>query len=177
MWAEATGSPELLALAARCQALSGTGDVEEAFRRALDLHPAGDRPLELARTQLLLGEHLRRIRRRSDARPLLRTAMTTFAHLGATAWADRARDELRATGETTSDAAADAVATLTPQELRIAAAAANGATNREIAARLFLSTRTIDYHLRKVFQKLGISSRIELARFPSLGAEHGERVP
>lgn len=97
--------------------------------------------------------------------------MPEVAHLGATAWADRARDELRATGETTGDAAitndtaADALSTLTPQELRIATAAGNGATNREIAAQLFLSTRTIDYHLRKVFQKLGIGSRIELARF------------
>jgi DNA-binding NarL/FixJ family response regulator len=89
-------------------------------------------------------------------------------------WADRARDELRATGETTGDGAADALAALTPQELRIAEAAGNGATNREIAAQLFLSTRTIDYHLRKVFQKLGISSRVELARFPSLG---GPRFP
>jgi DNA-binding CsgD family transcriptional regulator len=163
-WTEATGSPDLLALAARCQALSGTGDVETAFRRALELHPMTERPIELARTQLLFGEHLRRARRRSDARPLLRAALTTFEHIGARAWADRARDELRAAGETTSEPTPDALATLTPQELRIAIAAANGATNREIAAQLFLSTRTVDYHLRKIFQKTGITSRIELTR-------------
>jgi len=161
-WAEATGSPDLLALAARCEALSGVG--EPAFRRALALHPATDRPLELARTQLLFGEHLRRARRRADARELLRDALTTFKHLGATAWADRAGDELRATGETTGDPAQDLLAGLTPQELRIATAVAEGATNREVAARLFLSTRTVDYHLRKVFQKTGLTSRGELIR-------------
>jgi DNA-binding NarL/FixJ family response regulator len=124
-------------------------------------------PSSWARTQLLFGEHLRRTRRRSDARPLLRAALATFEHLGATGWADRARDELRATGETTSDPAPDALSTLTPQELRITTAAADGATNREIAAQLFLSTRTVDYHLRKVFQKTGITSRIELIRLTS----------
>ncbi len=161
-WAEATGAPDLLALAARCEALSGVG--EPAFRRALALHPATDRPVELARTQLLFGEHLRRARRRADARELLRDALTTFKHLGATAWADRAGDELRATGETTADPARDLLAGLTPQELRIATAVAEGATNREVAARLFLSTRTVDYHLRKVFQKTGLTSRGELIR-------------
>jgi DNA-binding CsgD family transcriptional regulator len=159
-WAEATGSPDLLALAARCQALSGQ---EDAFQRALDLHPS-DQPLELARTQLLYGEFLRRARRKSEAKSLLRDAFATFTHIGATAWADRARDELRAAGETTSDSTPDALETLTPQEHRIATAVAGGATNREIAAQLFLSTRTVDYHLRKVFQKSGITSRAELIR-------------
>src|SRR5439155_22245189 len=84
-WAEATGSAEVLALAARCQALTGAGDVEAAFRRALELHPAADQPIEVARTQLLFGEYLRRARRRADARPVLRAAFTTFTHLGATA--------------------------------------------------------------------------------------------
>lgn len=78
------------------------------------------------------------------------------------AWADRTRDELRATGETPASPTRDALATLTPQELRIARAAAEGATNREIAAQLFVSPRTIDYHLRKIFQKTGITSRVEL---------------
>lgn len=163
-WAEATGAPELLALSARWQALTGASDVETAFRRALALHPLAERPVELARTQLLFGEHLRRARRRADAKPLLRAALATFEHLGATAWADRARDELRATGVTTTDPTPDTLATLTPQELRIATTAATGATNREIAAQLFLSTRTVDYHLRKVFQKTGITSRNELIR-------------
>jgi DNA-binding CsgD family transcriptional regulator len=161
-WAEATGSPELLALGARCQALSGEG--EAAFQRALELHAVADQPFELARTQLLFGEYLRRARRKSDARSLLRSAYTTFKHLDATAWADRARDELRAAGETTTDPAHDTLATLTPQELRIATAVAQGATNREIAAQLFLSTRTVDYHVRKIFQKTGIAARSDLIR-------------
>jgi DNA-binding CsgD family transcriptional regulator len=168
-WAEATGSPDLLALAARCAALGGAG--EAAFRRALELHPA-DQPVELARTQLLYGEYLRRDRRRADARTQLRAALTAFTHLDATGWADRARDELRATGETTTEPTPDALSALTPQELRIATAVAEGSTNREIAAQLFLSTRTVDYHLRKVFQKTGITSRTELVRLtvPRSGA-------
>jgi DNA-binding CsgD family transcriptional regulator len=171
-WAEATDSPELRALAARCQALVGAGDVEHDFQRALELHPVGDQPLDRARTQLLYGEHLRRARRRSDARPLLRAALESFEHLGVRVWADRARDELRATGETPANPARNALATLTPQELRIATAAAEGATNREIAARLFLSARTIDYHLRKIFQKTGITSRVELIRLTLSTNDH-----
>ncbi|HEY0449674.1 helix-turn-helix transcriptional regulator [Actinophytocola sp.] len=170
-WAEATGSPDLRALAARCQALSGVGDVEDAFRRALALHPVGEQPLERARTQLLFGEYLRRVRRKSDAKAQLRAARTTFKHLGATAWANRAGDELRATGETAADPTPDALAALTPQELRIATAVADGATNREVAAQLFLSTRTVDYHLRKVFQKTGISARGELIRLTLSGPD------
>ncbi len=161
-WAEATGSPDLLALVARCAALTATGDADAAYRRALELHPVGEQPLERAHTQLLYGEYLRRARRRSAAKQQLRAALTTFKTVGAIAWADRARDELRATGETAADPHPDALAALTPQELRIATSVAEGATNREIAARLFLSTRTVDYHLRKVFQKTGISSRMEL---------------
>ncbi len=126
-WAEATGSPDLLALAARCAALGGAG--EAAFRRALELHPA-DQPVELARTQLLYGEYLRRDRRRADARTQLRAALAAFTHLDATGWADRARDELRATGETTTEPTPDAVSValsaLTPQELRIATAGGRG---------------------------------------------------
>ncbi|GAA5159668.1 LuxR family transcriptional regulator [Pseudonocardia eucalypti] len=161
-WTETTGSPEQRALATRCQALVGTNEAEKAFRRALDLHPVGEQPVVRARTQLLYGEYLRRARRRGDARPLLRAALESFEHLGAKAWAERARDELRATGETPTNPTRDTLTTLTPQELRIARAAAEGATNREIAAQLFVSPRTIDYHLRKIFQKTGITSRVEL---------------
>lgn len=164
-WAEATGSPDLLALSARCEALMGTGDVEKAFQRALELHPIAEQPVAMARTQLLYGEHLRRTRRRADARPLLRAALESFEHLGMEAWANRARDELRATGETPASPTRHALATLTSQELRIAIAAAEGATNRAIAARMFVSTRTIDYHIRKIFQKTGVTSRVELMRF------------
>jgi DNA-binding CsgD family transcriptional regulator len=163
-WAEATKAPDLLALSARCRALVGSGDTEREFRRALALHARADGPMEQARTHLLFGEYLRRERRRADARIHLRAALETFRRLGASVWADRARDELRATGEATGSPAPDALALLTPQELRIATAVGEGATNREIAAQLFLSPRTVDYHLRKVFRKLGISSRADLIR-------------
>jgi DNA-binding CsgD family transcriptional regulator len=164
-WAEETGSPELGALVARCRALLAAGDAAEThFRLALELHAQTDQPMEQARTQLLLGEHLRRQRRRADARPQLRAALQTFRRLGASAWADRARHELRATGETTRRREPSTLTTLTPQELRVVMAVSEGATNREIAAQLFLSPRTVDYHLRKVFEKAGISSRAELIR-------------
>jgi DNA-binding NarL/FixJ family response regulator len=129
--------------------------------------------MEQARTELLFGEHLRRERRRADARPHLRAALETFQRLGMPVWADRARDELRATGEATGDPATDTLAHLTSQELRIAAAVGEGATNREVAAQLFLSPRTVDYHLRKVFQKLHISSRADLIRLVAADA-HGD---
>jgi DNA-binding CsgD family transcriptional regulator len=96
-----------------------------------------------------------------------------FQRLGMPVWADRARDELRATGEATGDPATDTLAHLTSQELRIAAAVGEGATNREVAAQLFLSPRTVDYHLRKVFQKLHISSRADLIRLVAADA-HGD---
>lgn len=131
---------------------------------ALTLHTRANAPFELARTELLLGEHLRRARRRADARPHLRAALEMFHRLGASMWADRARNELRAAGESEQPARAQALAKLTPQEQRIAAAVGEGATNREIAGQLFLSPRTVDYHLRKIFQKAGISSRAELIR-------------
>jgi DNA-binding NarL/FixJ family response regulator len=167
-WAEATNAPELLALSARCRALVGGGDTEHEFRRALALHARADAPMERARTQLLFGEYLRRERRRADARIHLRAALETFQQLGASVWANRARDELRAAGEATGSPAPDELALLTPQELRIATAVGDGATNREIAAQLFLSPRTVDYHLRKVFQKLGISSRADLIRLAAI---------
>ncbi len=129
--------------------------------------------MEQARTQLLFGQHLRHQRRRSDARPHLRAALETFQRLGASAWAERARHELRATGETTRRREPSTLATLTPQELRIVAAVSEGASNREIAAQLFLSPRTVDYHLRKVFEKAGISSRAELIRL-TLAERHDD---
>ncbi|MQA77089.1 MAG: AAA family ATPase [Streptosporangiales bacterium] len=164
-WADATGAPDLLALAARCGALLASGTAaEEAYVRALELHTGTGSPLERARTELLYGQHLRRERRRTDARTHLRAAQDTFRRIGAAVWADRAGDELRATGETARQREPSTLTTLTPQELRIATVVSEGATNREIAAQLFLSPRTVDYHLRKVFQKLGVTSRTELTR-------------
>lgn len=163
-WAQASGAPDMLALVARCRALTDDAVADEQFPLALTLHAAAERPVDLARTQVLYGEYLRRTRRRAAAREPLRAAVTAFDALDATVWADRARRELRATGESPAEAVPDALAALTPQELQVATAVAGGATNREIAAQLFLSTRTIDYHLRKIFHKAGVTSRTELAR-------------
>jgi DNA-binding NarL/FixJ family response regulator len=120
---------------------------------------------------LLYGEALRRARRRAEAREHLRAAFTTFGQLGASPWAERARTELRASGETARQRDPSTLDQLTPQELQIVRFVGQGATNRDVAAQLFLSPRTIDYHLRQVFTKLGISSRAELIRL-----HVGERV-
>ena len=137
-------------------------DGEPLFREALELHAASGRPFERARTQLAFGEFLRRNRRRKEAREHLRAALETFTRLGARAWAERARVELRASGQTARPRDASTIDDLTPQELQIAQRVAEGLTNRDIAAQLFLSPRTIDFHLRNVFRKLGLSSRFEL---------------
>lgn len=164
-WANSTGAPDLMALAARCRAmLADDNSAEPEFGAATELHARGHWPLEAARTQLLFGEHLRRRRRRADARAPLREALEGFTRLGATGWADRARAELRAAGQHSADPGRHALAALTAQELRIAMAISAGATNREVAAQLFLSPRTVDYHLRKVFNKLDIVNRAELIR-------------
>ena len=123
-------------------------------------------PFERARTELAYGEFLRRAQRRSEARVQLRDAVATFEGLNTPLWADRARAELEATGITARKRDPSTLDTLTPQELRIAKLVAGGASNREVAAQLFLSPKTVEYHLRKVFLKLGVSSRVELARQP-----------
>src|SRR4029453_15158043 len=117
-------------------------------------------PYERARTQLAYGERLRREKRKTDARVHLRDALDAFEGLGIAPWAERARGELKATGETARKRDATPIDDLTPQELRIAQLVAAGASNREAAAQLFVSPKTIDYHLRKVLLKLGLSSRV-----------------
>jgi DNA-binding NarL/FixJ family response regulator len=112
----------------------------------------------------VLGEHLRRERRRADAREPLRAALREFERLGAAPWAERARAELHATGETFRKRDPTALETLTPQEFQVARLVACGGTNRDVAAQLFLSHRTVSYHLHNVYRKLGVSSRTELAR-------------
>lgn len=153
------------ALAARCRALLADGSTAEAeFAAALELHEESGNPFDRARTRLLYGEWLRRERRRADAREQLRPALTAFETLRAEPWAERARAELRATGETARKRDPSTFEDLTPQELQIARLVAEGSSNKEVAAHLFLSPRTVEYHLRKVFSKLGISSRAELIR-------------
>ncbi|TYB41011.1 LuxR family transcriptional regulator [Actinomadura chibensis] len=163
-WAEATRRPWALAVALHCEALLTDGG--EFYERAVRLHEESARPFEKARTELLYGEWLRRARRRSEARVPLRSAMETFERLRAVPWLERARAELRATGESgpSAPAAPDLLARLTPQELQVVRLAAAGTSSREIAAQLFLSPRTVEYHLYKAYPKLGISSRKELAR-------------
>jgi DNA-binding CsgD family transcriptional regulator len=120
--------------------------------------------LDQARTQLCFGEALRRARRRIDARTQLRSALETFDRLGAAPWAERARAELRATGESVARPGSAPRDRLTPQELQITRLAAGGASNPEIAGQLFVSRKTVEYHLHNVFTKLGIAGRLELVR-------------
>jgi DNA-binding NarL/FixJ family response regulator len=116
-----------------------------------------------ARTKLAFGEHLRRGRKRVDARRHLRAALVLFDELGATPWADRAAQELRASGETARRRDNTTVTELTAQERQVATLVRQGLSNRDAAAQLFVSHRTVEFHLRNVFSKLGISSRAELA--------------
>ncbi|PYC85057.1 helix-turn-helix transcriptional regulator [Streptomyces tateyamensis] len=165
-WSERCGEPAWSrALVLRCQALLGPPElVESAYLAALELHRQADRPFELARTELLFGEWLRRGKRRAEAGGRLRAAAEVFDRLGAVPWAERARTELAAAGGTVPAAqSAGPLAGLTPQEEQIARLAARGLSNREIAAQLFLSPRTVGHHLYKAYPKLGISSRGELA--------------
>jgi len=177
-WVERTGSADAQALTARARALLQHGEqADRSYQQALGLHAATDRPLDRARTQLLYGEFLRRTRRRAAARPHLREALETFERLGAPLWAKRAGAELRATGETITRHQPDGLAQLTPQQLQIVRAVAQGITNRDVAAQLFLSPRTVDYHLRKIFRQLGITSRAELIRLAVTSEVLGETAP
>jgi DNA-binding CsgD family transcriptional regulator len=162
-WTAAAPVEARRALLARCQALLGTRAPDEAFGEAI-ARSAALPPFQRARTELLYGEWLRRERRRQEARVHLRSALELFRSLGTVPFAERAEAELRATGETARKRDPSTLDELTPQELQIAGLVAQGLTNREIADQLFLSPRTIDYHLRKVFSKLGIATRTELVR-------------
>lgn len=165
-WAHGTGSPGLRALALRCRALLADDEdtATRHFEEALRLHGHCDATFELARTELLYGHRLRRDRRPREARGHLRAAMQIFDAYDAETWAERARAELRAAGEAVDGGGTVDLDRLTAQQLQIARLVAAGATNREIAARLTLSPRTVDHHLRNVFTRLGIRSRVELAR-------------
>lgn len=165
-WAAASEAPGARALALRCAALLAPDEAAGAhYADAIKLHQSAGRSFDLARTELLYGEWLRRALRRVDARIQLRSALQTFELLGADPWAARCRAELRATGEPDQTLRAAApFGGLTPQELRVVRLAATGLSNRDIAARLFLSPRTVGYHLYKAYPKLGVSSRAELTR-------------
>jgi DNA-binding CsgD family transcriptional regulator len=148
---------------ARVRALLSEGEVADGLYRQSIVRLSGTRArLELARTHLLYGEWLRRERRRLDARRHLRTALDAFTSMGAEAFARRAERELLATGERVRKRTVDTLDQLTPQETQIARLASEGHTNREIAARLFISPSTVEYHLRKAFRKLDVKSRTQL---------------
>jgi DNA-binding NarL/FixJ family response regulator len=119
---------------------------------------------DLARSHLVYGEWLRRENRRTDARQQLRAAHQQLSDIGAEAFAERARNELQATGERARRREVSTLTDLTPQERQVGTLAARGLTNKEIASELYISSRTVDYHLRKVFRKLGVESRRQLAK-------------
>jgi DNA-binding CsgD family transcriptional regulator len=161
---------------ARSRALLSEGEAADGlYREAIErLGGTRLRP-ELARAHLLYGEWLRRQGRRVDARVELRSAHDLFVAIGMEAFAERTRGELLATGETVRKRTVETRDDLTPQELQIARHARNGLSNPEIGARLFLSPRTVEWHLRKVYAKLGIRSRRELR--DALPSDESELVP
>ena len=146
-----TNRPIVLALAARGRGLLGGADYEKSFHDALGWHTIAARPFETARTQLCFGERLRRSKQRASARVQLESAWKTFSRLGANSWANRTMGELSATGANTAGRSDETpeLRLLTPQELQVAIAVAGGATNRETASRLFLSPKTVEYHLAR----------------------------
>jgi DNA-binding CsgD family transcriptional regulator len=161
----ASGTDWALGIEARSGALLNDGDAaERLYLEALDRLGRTSIRVELARAHLVYGEWLRRERRRLDAREQLRTAHEMFTAMGAEAFADRAARELLATGEHARKRTVETREDLTPQEAQIARLARDGLSNPEIGARLFISARTVEYHLHKVFAKLSIRSRVELDR-------------
>jgi len=160
--AELVGTRWAKAAAARCRGMLVDTDFDRHFETALETHQRDVLPFERARTELGYGEKLRRSRRRGDARPHLREALETFERLGATPWADRARAELRASGERARRRDLTTAQRLTPQEHTVAEAVTRGATNKEVAATLFLSPKTVESHLSRIYAKLGVRSRTEL---------------
>jgi DNA-binding CsgD family transcriptional regulator len=162
--ARGKGQPWALARAERTRGLlADEASAPRFFEAALEAHAATVDRFETARTRLAYGERLRRAARRVDARAQLRSALDDFEDLGAMRWAERSATELAATGETVHRRDADPRSSLTPQELQVSLLLVKGRTTREAAAALFLSPKTVEYHLRKVYTKLGIGSRAELA--------------
>jgi DNA-binding CsgD family transcriptional regulator len=162
---ERTGTSWGKAVAMRLRGLVADDEsFEDLFETALDLHRAGDDPFARARTELVFGERLRRAGLRRQARGQLRPAVETFEELAVDPWLERAAAELRATGETVRKRQPHQRQQLTPQELQIALLVAEGRTNKEVGAALFLSHKTVEFHLGRIYRKLNVGSRVELAR-------------
>lgn len=169
--AERIGRPFPQAVALRCRGLLAAEDAYELhFQRSIELHALDVNVFATARTRLAYGERLRRSGRRIDAREQLKQAIGVFDRLEATPWSERARSELRATGERVSARGPATAEELTPHELQVAMLAADGKTNRELGAQLFLSPKTIEWHLSHIYRKLGIHSRGKLRH--ALEARH-----
>ena len=151
-------------LSAAAGLLAEADGFEAHFASALELHAQAQSPFALARTRLCYGERLRRAGRRVDAREQLRAALETFDRVGAAPWSERAGAELRASGETLRRRESHEAEELTPQELQIALQVAEGKSNKEVGAALFLSHKTIEFHLSRIYRKLDIHSRAELIR-------------
>jgi DNA-binding CsgD family transcriptional regulator len=160
----ASGTPWARGIEARTRALLADGtDAETLYQEAIRLLAPTRLRVDLARTRLLYGEWLRRQRRRIDARTELHDAYELFSEFGMEAFAERARVELEATGEHARKRTVDTLRALTPQEAQISRMVAKGQSNREIAAQLYISASTVEYHLRKVFRKLDVRTRTQLA--------------
>jgi DNA-binding CsgD family transcriptional regulator len=145
------------------RAITADSGAGELFERSLVHHAAADRPYDRARVQLAYGEYLRRAQRRVDARTHLRAALEAFEDLHAEPFADRAGRELRASGETARKRDPSTLLQLTPMELKVAELVSQGLSNKDVAARCWVSPRTVAFHLRNVFTKTGVTSRGELA--------------
>jgi len=162
---ERTGAAWGKAVAMRLRGLVADDEsFEDAFRSALELHRAGDDPFARARTELAFGERLRRAGQRRLARAQLRPAVETFEDLAAEPWLERAEAELRASGATLRKRKSHEREELTPQELQISLLVTDGRTNKEVGAALFLSHKTVEFHLGRIYRKLNVGSRVELAR-------------
>jgi len=174
--AEATGRTWAHAVAARGRGLmAGDDSCAEHFERAIEWHGRSEQPFPLARTRLAYGERLRRAGERTAAREQLSQAAEAFARVGADPWVERANGELRASGQTLRARSMPDSDALTPSELQVALRVAEGLTNREVAAAIFLSPKTVEHHLSSIYRKLGIRSRTELAR--RMASEPADPIP
>jgi DNA-binding CsgD family transcriptional regulator len=165
-FADAGGGPAAVAVVEHGRALLAGDDAERHFRAALAAHAGSLRRADRARTELAYGGHLRRARRRVDAREHFRRALALFEELGADQWAERANQELRASGETARRRDVSTATDLTAQERNVTALVRQGLSTKDVAGQLFVSPRTVDFHLRNVFAKLGVTSRGELIALP-----------